>query len=443
MGKQDSSGFSEAGIAQIAKIGHVRWTICAMLFAATTINYMDRQVLALLKPTLMHSVAEHGIGLTEETFGTVVAFFTLFYALGQLVAGRFVDKVGTRVGYMVIMALWSLSAMGHSLVNSVLQLGIARAFLGIGESGNFPAANKANAEWFPQKERSFSFGIFNCGANVGVILATVLVPIATYRFGWHSAFLITGFFSASWILMWFLKYHKPTEHPTLSAAELAYINQETPEKPGPAMSWIKLFGYRQTWAYAIPKFLTDPIWWFYLYWLPGYFSVKFHLSLVGLGLPILIVYNASAIGSIYGGYLPASFIRLGLSAERSRVAAMTLCACLIVPVFLINYLQADNFGKWAAIGLLSLAAAAHQGWSANLFTTASDMFPRSAVGSATGIGTMAGAVGGFLLAKFAGHLLQITGSYSILFIIAASVYLVSLLINVLLAPGLKRVEIAA
>ena len=432
-----------SGSSSGVRIGHVRWTICAMLFAATTINYMDRQVLALLKPTLMQSVANHGIGLTEETFGTVVAFFTLFYAIGQLVAGRFVDKVGTRVGYMVIMALWSLSAMSHALVNSVLQLGIARACLGIGESGNFPAANKANAEWFPQKERSFSFGIFNCGANVGVILATVLVPIATYRFGWHSAFLITGFFSASWILMWFLKYHKPTEHPTLSAAELAYINQDPPEKPGPSMSWIKLFGFRQTWAYAIPKFLTDPIWWFYLYWLPGYFSDKFHLSLVGLGLPILIVYNASAICSIYGGYLPASFIRMGLSAERSRLAAMTLCACLIVPVFLINYLQADNFGKWAAIGLLSLAAAAHQGWSANLFTTASDMFPRSAVGSATGIGTMAGAVGGFLLAKFAGHLLQITGSYSILFIIAASVYLLSLLINVLLAPGLKRVELTA
>jgi ACS family hexuronate transporter-like MFS transporter len=208
------------------------------------------------------------------------------------------------------------------------------------------------------------------------------------------------------------------------------------------MPWVKLFGFRQTWAYAIPKFLTDPIWWFYLYWLPGYFSVKFNLSLVGLGLPILIVYNASAIGSIYGGYLPATFIRLGFSATRARVAAMLLCACLVVPIFLINYLQADNFGKWAAIGLLSLAAAAHQGWSANLFTTASDMFPRSAVGSATGIGTMTGAIGGVLIAKLAGHVLQISGSYSLLFIIAASVYLVSLLINVLLAPGLKRVDLA-
>jgi ACS family hexuronate transporter-like MFS transporter len=209
------------------------------------------------------------------------------------------------------------------------------------------------------------------------------------------------------------------------------------------MPWVKLFGFRQTWAYAIPKFLTDPIWWFYLYWLPGYFSVKFNLSLVGLGLPILIVYNASAIGSIYGGYLPESFIHIGLSAQRARIAAMFLCASLVVPVFLINYLHGDNFGKWAAIGLLSLAAAAHQGWSANLFTTASDMFPRSAVGSVTGIGTMTGAVGGFLLAKFAGHILQISGSYSLLFIIAASVYLISLLINVLLAPGLKKAESVA
>jgi len=426
-----------------ARLGRVRWTICAMLFAATTINYMDRQVLALLKPALMQSVANHGIGMTEESYGTVVGFFTLFYALGQLGAGRFVDRVGTRIGYMVIMAIWSVSAMGHALVNSVLQLGVARSFLGIGESGNFPAANKTNAEWFPQKERSLSFGIFNCGANVGVILATLLVPIAVRNFGWHSAFLITGFFSAAWIVMWFFNYYEPAEHPKLSAAELAYINQDPPEKPGPSTPWIKLFGIRQTWAYAIPKFLTDPVWWFYLYWLPGYFSVKFHLSLVGLGLPILIVYNASAIGSIYGGYLPASFIRMGLSAQRARLAAMLLCACLVAPVFLINNLQGDSFGKWAAIGLLSIAAAAHQGWSANLFTTASDMFPRSAVGSATGIGTMTGAVGGFLFAKLAGHVLQISNSYSILFIIAASVYLISLLINVLLAPGLKRVELVA
>jgi ACS family hexuronate transporter-like MFS transporter len=422
------------------KVGHVRWTICAMLFAATTINYMDRQVLALLKPTLMQSVTNHGIGLTEESYGTVVAFFTAFYALGQLGAGRFVDKVGTRIGYMAIMALWSLSAMGHFLVNSVLQLGIARSCLGVGESGNFPAANKTNAEWFPQKERSLSFGLFNCGANVGVVLATLLVPIAVHYFGWHSAFLITGFFSAAWILLWFLKYHKPAEHPALSAAEFDYIHQDPPEKPAPSTPWIKLFGFRQTWAYAVPKFLTDPIWWFYLYWLPGYFSDKFHLSLMSLGLPILIVYNASAVGSIYGGYLPATFIRMGFTAERARIVAMLFCACLVVPVFYIN----STHSEWVAIGLLSMAAAAHQGWSCNLFTTASDMFPRCAVGSVTGIGTMAGAVSGFLFAKYIGHILQLShGDYSILFIIAASVYLVSLLINIALAPGLKKVELFA
>lgn len=427
-----------------ARLGHVRWTICAMLFAATTINYMDRQVLALLKPTLMQTVANHGIGLTEESYGNVVGWFVIAYAVGLLFAGRFVDKIGTRIGYMVIMALWSLSAMGHALVNSVLQLGIARSCLGIGESGNFPAANKTNAEWFPQKERSFSFGLFNCGANVGVILATLLVPIAVRNFGWHSAFLITGFFSASWIVVWFFKYHKPTEDPALSSTELAYINQDPPEKPTPSTPWINLLGLRQTWAYSIPKFLTDPIWWFYLYWLPGYFSLRFHLSLFGLGLPILVVYNASAIGSIYGGYLPASFIRLGLSAERARLATMLLCAALVAPVFLINYLQPDNFGKWTAIGLLSLAAAAHQGWSCNLFTTASDMFPRSAVGSVTSIGAMAGAVSGFLFANFVGHNLQLTHSdYSILFVIAASVYLFSWVCMILLAPGLKRVELAA
>jgi ACS family hexuronate transporter-like MFS transporter len=421
------------------RIGSVRWTICAMLFIATTINYMDRQVLGLLKPTLMRSVADHGIGLTEVGFGQIVGAFTIAYAIGLLVAGRFVDKVGTRIGYMVIMGIWSLSAMGHALVNSVLQLGIARFFLGLGESGNFPAANKTVAEWFPQKERSLATGIFNSGANVGVVLAAILVPLVTLHFGWHAAFLITGIFSTMWIVLWFFKYSKPTDHPAIADAELVFINQDPPEKIGPSMPWVKLLGIRQTWAFSIPKLLTDPIWWFYLYWLPGYFSDKFHLSLAGLGLPIFIVYSASTIGSIGGGWLPEFFIRLGFRAERARLTTMFVCACLVVPVFLINYLHSE----WAAIGLLSLAAAAHQGWSANLFTTASDMFPRSSVGSVTGIGAMAGAVGGYLFAQLAGHVLQISNSYSILFVIAASVYLLSLFITVLLAPGLKKVGFAA
>jgi ACS family hexuronate transporter-like MFS transporter len=414
----------------------VRWTICAMLFAATTINYMDRSVIGLVKPTLMQSVANHGIGLTDSEFGRVTAAFMIAYAIGLLVAGRFVDKVGTRIGYMVIMAVWSLSAMGHALVNSVLQLGIARAGLGLGESGNFPAANKTNAEWFPQKERSFSFGIFNSGANVGAILTPAIVPWVMIHYGWHYAFLITGFFSVTWILLWFIKYRKPAEHSTLTRAELAYINQGTTEQEGRTTPWANLWGIRQTWAFAIPKLLTDPIWWFYLFWIPSYFSDKYHLDIAHLGLPPIIIYSASTFGSVGGGWLPAPFIRLGLSAEHARLAAMLFCACIVTPVFLINYTNSE----WIAIGLLSLAAAAHQGFSANLFTTPSDMFPKSAVGSVTGIGGMAGAVGGALLMIYAGNIVQLTGSYATLFVLAASVYLISMLIMVLLAPGLKKAE---
>jgi ACS family hexuronate transporter-like MFS transporter len=418
-----------------ARLGHVRWTICAMLFAATTINYMDRQVIGILKPTL-----ERSIGMSEMDYGYIVDAFQAAYALGLLAAGRFVDRVGTRIGYMVIMAVWSLSAMGHALANSVMQFSIARACLGLGESGNFPAALKTTAEWFPQKERSLATGIFNCGANVGAILAPLIVPWVTIRYGWHAAFLCTGIFSTMWIVLWFFKYRKPTEHPSLGTAELQYINQEAPATPGPATPWIDLLGHRQTWAFAIGKFLTDPIWWFYLFWLPSYFSAKFHLDLSHIGLPLIIVYNASAVGSVGGGWLPAPFRRLGLSATNARLAAMLLCACLVVPIFTVSHLQSDVRSEWIAIALLSLAAAAHQGWSANILTTPSDMFPRSAVGSVAGIGGMAGSVGGFLLATFAGYILQMTHSYSTLFYVAASTYLTALAIIVLLAPGLKKVE---
>jgi len=423
----------EAPLSQMP-LGRVRWTICAMLFAATTINYMDRQVIAILKPTLAHS-----IGMTEVNYGYVVGAFTFAYTLGILAAGRFVDKVGTRIGYMVIMAVWSLSAMGHALANSVLEFGIARFCLGIGESGNFPAAIKTTAEWFPQSERSLATGIFNSGANLGVMLASIIVPLVTLHYGWHVAFLVTGVFSAMWIALWFRKFRKPSDHPTLTGAELRFIYKEAAEQMGPATPWARLLSYRQTWAFAIGKFLTDPIWWFYLYWLPSFFSARFHLDLSHLGLPLIIVYNASTIGSVGGGWLPAPFRRLGLSATNARLAAMLTCACLVVPVFLINYLQSE----WTAIALLSLAAAAHQGWSANLFTTPSDMFPRTAVGSVTGIGGMAGSVGGFLLAISAGHILELTHSYASLFAIAASAYLVALAFILMLAPGLKKVEFAA
>ena len=414
-----------------SRLGNVRWTICAMLFAATSINYMDRQVLGLLKPLLQHS-----IGMTEVDYGYVVDAFQLAYALGLVGAGWFVDKVGTRIGYVVIMAVWSMSAMAHSLANTVVQFGIARFFLGLGESGNFPCAIKTVAEWFPQKERSLATGIFNSGTNLGAILAPLIVPWITIHYGWHAAFLVTGLFSFAWIILWYNKYRKPTDHPTLTGRELRHIYQEAAEQMGPATPWAKLLGIRQTWAFTLAKFITDPIWWFYLFWMPSYFASRFHLDLAHLGLPLILVYNASAVGSIGGGWLPQLFRKFGFTAVRARLTAMFICACLVVPVFLINYLSSE----WAAIGLLGLAAAAHQGWSANLFSTPADMFPRSAVGSVTGIGGMAGSVGGMLLSTSAGYILQFTHSYASLFALAATVYLVAFVVILILAPGLRKVE---
>ena len=414
-----------------ASLGRVRWTICAMLFAATSINYMDRQVIGLLKPTL-HTA----IGLTEIDFGYIIAAFQAAYAIGLLVAGRLVDKLGSRTGYSLIMGTWSLAAMAHALARSALGFGIARFFLGLGEAGNFPAAIKTVAEWFPQSERSLATGIFNSGANVGAIVAPALIPWITLRFGWRAAFLSTGLFSAVWIVWWYLNYRKPADHPTLSGEELRHIYQHAAEQMGPQIPWLKLLTYRQTWAFVIAKFLTDPIWWFYLFWLPSFFDSRFHLGLSHLGLPLILVYNVSAVGSIGGGWLPAPFRRLGLSAAGARMATMTLCASLALPIFLASRVHSE----WAAIGLLSLAAAAHQGWSANLFTTASDMFPTSAVGAVVGIGGMAGSVGGVLLSISAGRLLELTHSYSVLFGISASVYLLAVVLLRTLAPGLKKVE---
>jgi MFS transporter, ACS family, hexuronate transporter len=416
------------------RLGRVRWTICAMLFAATSINYMDRQVIAILKPTLAHS-----IGLTEVDYGYIVFAFQLAYAIGVLAAGRLIDRLGTRIGYCLFMAIWSLSAMGHALAASAFEFGIARFCLGLGESGNFPAAIKTVAEWFPQRERSLATGIFNSGSNVGAVLAPLIVPWVALHYSWRAAFLVTGFFSLLWILWWYRNYRKPADHPTLTGTELRHIYEEAAEQMGPNVPWLRLLSYRQTWAFAVGKFLTDPIWWFFLFWLPSYFSSRFHLNLASLGLPLIIVYTTSSIGSIGGGWLPVPFRKLGLSPERARLAAMLICACAIVPIFTAGRLNSE----WVAIALLSLATAAHQGWSANLFTTTSDMFPRSTVGSVVGIGTCAGSTGGMLLAASAGWILQITHSYVSLFILASSVYLLALGLIVLLAPGLRKVESAA
>ena len=411
--------------------GRVRWTVCAMLFAATSINYMDRQVIAILKPTL-----EHSIGLTEIQYGYIVDAFQIAYAVGLVAGGRLMDKLGTRIGYLLVMAFWSLAAMGHALASTAMGFGIARFLLGLGESGNFPAAIKTVAEWFPKKERSFATGLFNSGANVGSILAPLIVPWVTIRYGWHMAFIATGAIGVVWMIWWFRSYRRPSEHPRIKDRELGHIYQDAAEEVGPPIPWRRLLRYRQTWAFAVAKFLTDPIWYFYLFWLPSYFSSKFHLDLSHLGLPLIIVYNISAIGSIGGGWLPSPFQRLGLSTTHARLAAMFLCALLVLPIYTVS----GASSVWTAIALISVAAGAHQGWSANLFTTASDMFPRTAVGSVVGIGGMAGAAGSAIFAFFAGHSLQLTHSYASLFAISATAYLAALVLLHLLAPGLKRVE---
>ena len=412
-------------------MSHVRWTICALLFFATSINYMDRQVLGILAPTL-----ENKIGWTEQQYSYIISAFQIAYAIGLVAAGRMVDRLGTRVGYALIMGVWSLASMAHALAHSVLGFGIARFVLGLGESGNFPAAVKSTAEWFPQRERSLATGIFNSGSNLGAVIAPAIVPFITLRYGWQATFLITGVFGILWIVWWLWYYRLPGYHPRISAEEHQHIHSDLPPQIA-LIPWKRLLSYRQTWAFSTAKFMTDPIWWFYLYWLPKFFDSRFHLGLSHLGLPLIIVYNFSAVGSIGGGWLPAFLNRHGMTMVRARFAAMLIAACLVLPVFFLGNLST----VWGVIAVLSLATAAHQGWSANLYTTVSDMFPREAVGAVVGIGGMAGSVGGVLFSLGVGYLLALTHSYTLLFGISASAYLVAFFVFRLLAPRLSRVEV--
>ncbi|HWG19697.1 MAG TPA: MFS transporter [Terracidiphilus sp.] len=420
-----------------------RWTICAMLFVATTINYTDRQVLSILKPVLSGATIhlqpffhgwptiERSIQMNEIQYGYIVDCFQVAYALGVIFAGRFIDRVGCRRGYPIVTGVWSLAAMGHALVNSVFGFGVARFFLGLGESGNFPAAVKATAEWFPPRERALATGIFNSGASVGAIVAPFMVPWVALHFGWRAAFLVTGVFSASWIVWWSIKYRKPREllDSTGGAVAVAPV--------GPMLAWWRLLRYRQTWGFVLGKFLTDPVWWFYLFWMPSYFSARFDLNLSHIGLPLIIIYVVSSVGSIGGGWLPKFYLRLGMRLKPARLAAMLTCAVLVLPILIAGGLHSE----WLAVGLLSLATAAHQGWSANIFTTASDMFPAEYVGTVVSFGQVGGALGGAIFAAVAGHVLQFTGSYVPLFLYSGCAYLVALLLLRMIAPGLKRAEL--
>jgi ACS family hexuronate transporter-like MFS transporter len=411
----------------VARVGYIRWIICALLFFATTINYVDRQVLGILAPDLQKS-----IGWSEADYGFIVTAFQLAYAIGLLVVGRSIDRLGTRNGYSISVIIWSVAAVAHSLAQNAVGFGVARFALGFGEAGNFPAAIKGVAEWFPKKERALATGIFNAGANVGAFIGPLIVPWIAINFGWRWAFILTELLGFVWLIFWRRLFRKPEEHSQLSPSELAYI-RSGPGTLSAKIPLTRLLPHRQLWAFALGKFLTDPIWWFWLYWLPKFLNQTRGLSLASIGVPLITIYVAADLGSIGGGWLSSSLIKSGLSVNASRKIAMLVCAVCMLPVLLVPSLP----NLWVAVGLLSLATAAHQGWSANLFTLASDMFPQGTVGAVVGFGGMAGAVGGMLIASAAGLILQATGSYVPLFIIASSAYLLALVVIQLLVPKLE------
>lgn len=415
----------------VERAGRYRWVIVALLFAATAINYIDRQMIGVLKPTL---TAE--FGWSESDFANIVFWFQVAYAIGYISFGRVVDKVGARLGYAVAIVIWTISHMAHGLASGVTSFALARFGLGIGESGNFPAGIRAVTDWFPQKERAFAIGLFNAGANVGAIITPLLVPALVLMFDWRMAFYITGIFGIVWLIAWWAIYRHPTEHTKVSAAELAWIQQD-PADPVEPIAWTRLIGKRETWAYALGKFLIDPIWWFFLFWLPGYMFDRYQLDLKTFGLPLAAIYLISDFGSIAGGWLSSRMMKAGYSANVARKVTMLICAVCVLPIWFAQSIDS----VWMAVLVIGLATAAHQAFSANLYTLPSDVFPRAAVGSVVGIGGTVGAIGGMLMAKFTGYVLDTTQSYELLFAICASAYLLALLVVHILSPRLAPAKV--
>ncbi len=411
--------------------GRFRWVICGLLFLGVTKNYMDRQVLGVLKGPL-----QHDLGWNDIDYAHLVTAFQAAYALGMIFMGRLIDRLGTRIGYAVAMVFWSLASMGHAMANSLSGFVIARSALGFGEAGVFPASIKSVAEWFPKKERALATGIFNAGTNIGAIITPLIVPWIAVHLGWRWAFLLTGVLGFAWLILWLLLYRTPQQHPYCSKSELEYIQSDS-EPPSGKIKWTQLLPHKQTWAIAAGKFMIDPIWWFYLFWIPDYLQREHGLHLTQIGPPIVVIYVISDLGSAAGGWLSSSLIRRGFSVNAARKWAMFLCSLCVLPIAVVYRLS----GLWPATLLIGLAAAGHQGFSANLFTLSSDLFPSRAVASVAGIAGMAGAIGGMLIAEIVGHVLQWTGSYMVPFFIAASAYLVGLLFIHLLSPKLIPAQI--
>ena len=413
------------------RVGRYRWVICALLFAATAINYVDRQMIGVLKPTLKGE-----FGWSESDFATIIFWFQLAYAIGYIGFGRVVDLVGARAGYTIAILVWTVSHMAHGLATSITTFAMARFGLGVGEAGNFPAGIKAVTEWFPQRERAYAIGLFNAGANIGAIVTPLLVPALVLAFDWRVAFYATGVFGILWLVAWLAIYRNPDQHPRLSAGELAYIRQD-PADPVEPLPWGRVATYRETWAYALGKFFIDPIWWFFLFWLPGYLFDRYDMDLKTFGLPLAVIYLISDVGSIAGGWMSSRLIANGHTPNFARKLTMFVCACCVLPIFFAQGISS----VWGAVGVIGLATAAHQAFSANLYALPSDVFPRGAVGSVVGIGGTVGAVGGMGMALFTGYILDATNNnYSVLFAIAGSAYFAALLAVHLLSPRLERVD---
>ena len=405
-----------------------RWRICGLLFFATTINYIDRQVISILAPQLQEL-----FNWTEKDYGYIIMSFQIAYALGLLATGRFLDKFGVRAGYSIAILVWSFAAGAHAWASSVVGFAAARFGLALGESANFPAAIKAVSEWFPKKERAFATGLFNSGSTIGAIISPLLIPFLAITFGWQSAFIITGLMGVVWLFFWYPIYKAPRKVPQVSSEELEFIESDQEPETKISIPWVKLLTYKQTIGICLGRFVTDPVWWFFLYWLPKYLNTEHGLDIQGLGLPLIIIYTFSSVGGIGGGWLSSYFIKSGKTIDYARKTTILIVGLMVVPIFLLSYFS----NLWLAIALISLATAAHQGWASNIFTVVSDIYPKNAVGSVTGLAGFAGAVGGIIFAPLVGLILHHTGSYFIVFAIASFAYLLAWMFLKIFIPKIE------
>lgn len=410
----------------------IRWSIVALLFFATTINYIDRQVIGLLKPYI-----QKDLHWNEADYGFIVTAFQISYAIGLLISGWLLDKFGTRMGYTLAIIVWSVGAVIHAAVRSVLGFGIVRAILGLGEAANFPAAVKTIAEWFPQKDRALATGIFNSGATIGAITAPIIVTAITLSLGWKWAFIITGLLGFIWIVFWLTIYQSPQEHKKVSQAELEYILSDNDHNEKTKISWRTLFRYKQTYVICLSRFFTDWVWWFFLFWAPDFLHKTQHIDIKSAVFPLIIIYAMASIGGIFGGALSSRLIKAGRTVDFSRKTAILICAMLILPLVFATQVQS----LWIVVALIGLAGAAHQGWASNIFTIVSDIYPKNAVGTMVGLSGFAGAIGGALGASFVGLVLELSGSYMLIFLIASSMYLLAWVILKIGVPHIQQIKI--